>query len=163
MEGITEVGLRPAAQSDFRPVVQALEVRMSQVSSFADGEAPSELVLEPFACSSEADGAGAVRLYLSGELDFATLFEFRQALRAAQSNATIVELDLRSLTFIDCSALQAILDADAIAQRTGGRLVLVRGTGQVDRVMALTGLLARIEVSEDSAPFAARSLRVPAW
>lgn len=71
---------------------------------------------------------------------------FKRVLRGAQSEAETVSLDLQELAFIDCSALKEVLDADAFADRTGRTLTLVRGSGQVDRVMVLTGVLERMEV-----------------
>jgi hypothetical protein len=40
----------------------------------------------------------------------------------------------------------AIFDADTFARRLERSLIWVRGSGQVDRVLKLTGLLERLEV-----------------
>lgn len=119
---------------------------MSQVSPVPHRETRPEFAPPPFACDYKADGFGSVRVHVEGELDLATVPEFRLALRGAQSGAKIVSLDLQGLSFIDCCALAVILEADAFARRTESKLILVRGSGQVDRVMTLTGVLERMEV-----------------
>jgi len=118
---------------------------MFQTSPAPRSEAHPEFVPPPFACDYKADGFGSVRVHVEGELDLANMPEFRQVLRGAQSEAKIVSLDLRELSFIDCCALAEILEADAFARRTGNKLILVRGSGQVHRVMALTGVLERMK------------------
>jgi anti-anti-sigma factor len=125
-----------------------LEVSMSQTSSLPRSEVLSKPAVPPFVCACKADRFGSVCLHLEGELDLANVPAFKHALQRAQSEAEIVSLDLQELAFIDCSALKEVLDADALARQTGRTLILVRGAGQVDRVMALTGLLEQMEVRE---------------
>lgn len=119
---------------------------MSQISLALSSEARSKFAPPSFACNYKADGFGSVRVHLEGELDLARAPEFRRVLRRALSEAGIVSLDLQGLSFIDCSALNEVLQADALARRTGTRLILVRGSGQVDRVLSLTGVLGCMEV-----------------
>lgn len=121
---------------------------MSQVSASPSSKAPSQFAVPPFACGYEADGVGSVCVRVEGELDLATVPVFKRALEEAQDKAKTVALDLRALAFIDCSALKEVLDADAFARHTGRTLTLVRGSGQVDRVMALTGVLEQMRVVE---------------
>lgn len=121
---------------------------MSQVSSFPSSEFPSKFAVPPFVCACKADGVGSVCLHVEGELDRANVPAFKRVLQGAQSEAETVSLDLRELAFIDCSALKEVLDADAFARQTGRTLILVRASGQVDRVMAMTGVLERMEVVE---------------
>lgn len=122
---------------------------MSQASpSLPRNEVPSKFAVPPFVCACKADRSGSVCLHLEGELDLANVPEFKRALQGAQSESGTISLDLQELAFIDCSALKEVLDADALARQTGRTLILVRGAGQVDRVMALTGLLERMEVRE---------------
>jgi anti-anti-sigma factor len=99
----------------------------------------------PFACSRKPDGFESVWVHLRGELDLATLPSFQQTLGEAQLSANTVSIDLEGLEFIDCTALGAIVAAERLARRKGGRLILVRGSGQVARVLALTGLLEETE------------------
>lgn len=100
----------------------------------------------PFACGWKLDGFGSARVHLSGELDLSTLPSFQEALREAQSNAGAVSIDLQELEFIDAASLGAIASAHAVAQRRGHKLVLVRGSGQVDRVVVLAGLHERVDL-----------------
>jgi anti-sigma B factor antagonist len=51
-----------------------------------------------------------------------------------------VVLDLRELRFIDSSGVHVILDAAQDTRCYGGRLLIVRGTASVDRVLTLTGV-----------------------
>lgn len=95
----------------------------------------------PFECGWKLDAPGAARVHVRGELDLATVPAFREALREAQLGGETVSIDLRELELIDCAALAAIVEADAVARRQGRRVVLVNGSGQVGRVLALTGLL----------------------
>lgn len=73
-----------------------------------------------------------------GELDFAAVVHLGQTLRAAQRSNRLV-LDLRGLTFIDVSGVQIVVDAARRARRAGGRLMIVRGPPQVDRLFTLAG------------------------
>jgi hypothetical protein len=50
----------------------------------------------------------------------------------------VVVLDLRKLTLMDTSGVYVILNAACGARRDGGRVMLVRGSTHVDRVMTLT-------------------------
>lgn len=121
---------------------------MLQASSSPRSEVPSKFAVPPFVCACKADGSGSICLHVEGELDRANVPAFKRALQGAQSEAGTVSLDLQELTFIDCSALKEVLDADALARQRGRTLLLVRGAGQVDRVMALTGFLELMEVVE---------------
>lgn len=120
---------------------------MPPAQSFPSSEVSPEFAVAPFACSSRADGSGSVRLRVEGELDLANVSAFKHVLHEAQSEAETVLLDLGELAFIDCSALKEILDADEFARQTGRRLTLIRGSGQVDKVMALTGVIDRLEAA----------------
>jgi anti-sigma B factor antagonist len=123
---------------------------MSPVSPSVTSTASSLAYLLPFVCRWKPDGFGSAWVHLSGELDLSTSPLFGQTVRDALQNACAVSIDLQELAFIDCSALAVLLDASSIAQELGCRLILVRGSGQVDRVMALTGILERFEVIDFS-------------
>jgi anti-sigma B factor antagonist len=83
---------------------------------------------------------------VSGELDIATAPQFEHALGRAQADAALVILDLRELEFIDSSGAHVIAGANGRARQAGGRLVVVRGPVQVERLFALVGLDRRLEL-----------------
>ncbi|HEX5376232.1 MAG TPA: STAS domain-containing protein [Solirubrobacterales bacterium] len=115
----------------------------------------------PFACACKPDGWGSVCLHLVGELDIATCPLFEQALKEAQGNASAVSIDLQELSFIDCAGLAAIVTAARRAAALETRLILVGATGQVERLLDLTGPLRAVEVVRFGR---ARSLRAtPRW
>lgn len=102
----------------------------------------------PFACTCKPDGWGSVCLHLVGELDFATCPLFEQALKEAQDDASVVSIDLQELSFIDGAGLTAIVRAATRAAAFETRLILVGATGQVERLLDLTGPLRAVEVVE---------------
>lgn len=92
------------------------------------------------------DVEGQWRLRLKGELDLAEFEAFNAALSERQFNGrSCVLLDLRELTFMDCSGLRAILLAIERAETGGGELKLIRGPRQVHRVFEVTGVMDRLE------------------
>jgi anti-anti-sigma factor len=84
----------------------------------------------------------------TGELDLATAPALERRLRGAELRARLTVMDLRGLTFMDSSGVGVIVDATIRARCTGGRLVLVRGCSQVDRVLALSGASEVVESVE---------------
>jgi anti-sigma B factor antagonist len=104
--------------------------------------------LRPFLCSWTSGGTDAVWVHVAGALDIATTPQLERVLRERQSRARLVVLDLRDLEFMDCAGVHAIVDASARARRLGGRLVLVRGAPNVDRLFGLTGHLDDVEIGE---------------
>jgi hypothetical protein len=63
----------------------------------------------------------------------------------AEESATVVSIDLTNLEFIDCAGLAVLHDAAARAARSGRKLVLIGGSGHVQRVLDLTGWPASAE------------------
>lgn len=102
---------------------------------FSDGAAPAE-----FACSWSNGRKDAACVHLTGELDLSSAPELERTLQQAQGRAPVVVLDLRELTFIDSSGLHVIVNANARAERAHGRLILIRGARQLDRLFTMTGL-----------------------
>ena len=98
-----------------------------------------------FSCR-RSDYASAVCLWVSGELDIATAPQLDQALGCVQADAALVILDLRELEFMDSSGANLIAAASGRARQAGGRLVVVRGPVQVDRIFALVGLDRQLEL-----------------
>ena len=120
--------------------------QISPLSVSPTTDAIRSWVPAPFACTCKPDGWGSVCLHLVGELDFATCSPFAQALKKAQDEASIVSIDLQELTFIDCAGLAVIVNAAARAAAMETRLILVGATGQVERLLGLTGPLQAVEM-----------------
>jgi anti-anti-sigma factor len=90
-----------------------------------------------FMCTWEAGGSRAAWVHVAGDLDVAGAPQLRQTLGEARLDARLVVLDLREVTSIDSSGVDVILDAAAQARRRWGRLMLVRGSFAVERMLAL--------------------------
>jgi anti-sigma B factor antagonist len=100
---------------------------------------PRDTVDGGFAVAESRNGS-TVRLYLRGELDMATRARVESALvRAEDSGASVIELDLGGLTFMDSSGVHVALEARRRCREKGHSLVLLRGSESVRRVFELTG------------------------
>ena len=98
------------------------------------------LTIEPLA-------GGAVRLALRGELDLEHAYTFDEELRRVEAGRPgCVVLDLRALTFIDSSGLARLLAARHRARKAGRRLLLIRGSTPVQRLMAITAVSEHFEM-----------------
>jgi anti-anti-sigma factor len=100
---------------------------------------------------TETEGA-TVRLALTGELDIAGAARVEKELERIEreSPATIV-LDLRELAFMDSTGLRVIVAADSRAREQARRLVIVRGSATVQRIIEMTRLDERLEIVDDPA------------
>jgi len=83
---------------------------------------------------------------VSGELDIATAPQLDQALGCVQADAALVILDLRELEFIDSCGAHLIVAASGRARDAGGRLGVVRGPVQAERIFALVGVDRQLEL-----------------
>lgn len=82
---------------------------------------------------------------VSGELDLASGPALERELsRALASPAAALIIDLRELEFIDSTGLGILIKAHQRAQAEGRRLAVVKGPSQVQRLLGLTGLEARL-------------------
>jgi anti-anti-sigma factor len=93
----------------------------------------------PFGWHCEPAGAGSVSLRLRGELDLAGATELRYALLTAEQSAVHITVDLTELEFIDCAAIGVLTEAAVRASGRKKKLVLLGDSGQVQRVLELTG------------------------
>ena len=98
-----------------------------------------------FACVWSREGPGVTRVTPRGELDLATAPQLADALSQAARGSAAVIMDLSDLTFMDSSGLHAILTARARLHEANCRLMLVRGSQQVQRVFELTGTEPSLE------------------
>lgn len=76
---------------------------------------------------------------VAGELDVASSQVLERELAKLRA-VPIVIVDLRAITFVDSTGLGVLVRAHQLAQQADRRFGLVRGDGQVDRLLTLTGL-----------------------
>lgn len=100
---------------------------------------------------TETEGT-TVRLALTGELDIAGAARVEQELeRIERELPPTIVLDLRELAFMDSTGLRVIVAADGRAREQSRRLVIVRGTDTVQRIIEMTRLDERLEIVDDPA------------
>ncbi|GAA1027391.1 STAS domain-containing protein [Virgisporangium ochraceum] len=83
------------------------------------------------------DGVCVVRV--TGDVDFATAGQLRDALLESAAGGHPVVVDLSGVTFLDAAGLSALV---AGRKATGGRLSVVGATGVAHRILILTGLFS---------------------
>ncbi len=85
---------------------------------------------------------GLAQVRIAGDLDIATVSELDRALEvlAGDGHHSLV-LDLDDLKFMDARGLRAIVRAKRFADHHGGRLTILRSSGQVQRLFELTDML----------------------
>jgi anti-anti-sigma factor len=86
-------------------------------------------------------------LTLFGELDVASAPAFEEEL-ARVADRDLVVVDLKQLGFIDSTGLGALVKAHQHAQDGGREFAIVKGGGQVDRLLGLTGLSDQLLVAD---------------
>jgi anti-anti-sigma factor len=74
-----------------------------------------------------------------GELDVTGAADAEAAITALVAGGQYLVIDMSALGFLDCSALGALLRAQALARRGGGDVVLAAPQPLVRRLLALTG------------------------
>jgi anti-anti-sigma factor len=101
-----------------------------------------------FDCTMGHGGRGEALVRLAGELDAGAAPRLAQTLREATRRARLVVVDLRGLTGVSVAGVAALVSASRSARTDGRRLVLVRGLSQVERLLAVTGSSADVELIE---------------
>ena len=86
-------------------------------------------------------------LRLFGELDLASSPVLEEELEKVSGHQLIV-IDLRELEFIDSTGLSVLVKAHQRAKDQGRELGLVKGEGQVQRLLGLTGLADRLKIAD---------------
>jgi anti-anti-sigma factor len=82
-----------------------------------------------------------------GELDFARIAEFRDALSRADTAAVTIVVDLSSVSFIDSSGLGALVELHNRVRRENRRLAVVAPGGTAAAVLLnLSGLQNRMPI-----------------
>jgi anti-sigma B factor antagonist len=104
------------------------------------------LTIEPLA-------DGAVRVALRGELDLEHAYTFDEELKRLEgARPSCLVLDLRGLTFLDSCGLARLLAARRRARREKRRMLLVRGTPAVQRLLAITAVGDHFETVTEVPP-----------
>jgi anti-anti-sigma factor len=80
-----------------------------------------------------------VSIRVKGELDMAATPALTEAIRGASGSSRIV-LDLGGVTFLDSSAIGALVAAGRELHEGGGRLAIGQRSDIVNRVLEITGL-----------------------
>jgi len=102
---------------------------------------PVRVEVVPFRVEVHPERAD-VRVVPVGEADLATVGQIDDRLRELrQAGFRRVVLDLRQLTFFDCSALRLVLWWNATARRDGISFTVIQGPPAVQRVLELAGVL----------------------
>jgi anti-anti-sigma factor len=81
---------------------------------------------------------------IAGEIDISTTPLLERDLRQAQRTADAVILDLAQVSFMDCSGLRVILQANRRAHERGGRLIVTGARRQTRRLFELTDVLGEL-------------------
>jgi anti-sigma B factor antagonist len=103
-----------------------------------------------FGLTIEQLADGAVRMGLRGELDFEHAYTFDEELRRIEARGpSCVVLDLSALVFLDSSGLARLLAARRRARRDRRRLLLVRPSAPVRRLLAITAVGEQFETLPD--------------
>lgn len=87
--------------------------------------------------SSELPGVTVVTV--TGELDIASAPQLESALSVLTGRPLVV-VDLSTLEFVDSTGLSVLVRAHQRATEQGHRFGLVRGPGQVQKLLTMTGL-----------------------
>ena len=94
-------------------------------------------------------------LTFSGELDIATTPVLRERLESRALPGTDLLVDLRGVTFMDCTALRALLDAQMASILEGWALSVAVSPGPVLRLLELTGADRRLTLAKEQRALAA--------
>jgi anti-sigma B factor antagonist len=82
---------------------------------------------------------GVANITLSGDLDMATVHFLDRQIDAVDGASTAIVLDLRDLTFLDCSGLHAFIVARDRAMSAGRRFILIGAAPHTRRLFDITG------------------------
>ena len=104
----------------------------------------------------QEEQSGRYRLVLSGELDLHSAPDLEAAVtRLCKAGALEIEIDLREITFIDSSGVQAILSAREKCAEHRAQFFLVPGKHPgPKRLFEITKLDTRLDLVEDASAVA---------
>lgn len=99
---------------------------------------------DPQITTEDAEGGRVVKV--TGELDLASAPTLAEKISASPVSGESVTLDLSGVTFIDSSALRALVVAGRELADAGAKLLIGPRSAVVDRVLAVTQLDQQSEV-----------------
>ncbi|GAA2906716.1 hypothetical protein Acy02nite_75200 [Actinoplanes cyaneus] len=97
-----------------------------------------------FSVSKHDEGAGSIRLAVSGEIDDEVSDALAQIIgnAAAQPGVAVVIIDLERVPFLAAAGIRALLEGRAAALYHGRAYQVVNARGVVHGVLATAGLLS---------------------
>ena len=102
-----------------------------------------------FKMTERLDGATVV-VALHGELDLATCEPVTERLTGLRAEQRPTVLDLDGLTFIDSSGVRLVLVACEDARKADWPFAVTRGSAEVQRVLAATGVIGDLPYAGSS-------------
>ena len=95
----------------------------------------------PLKLRQTSTGVDGCTLEVGGELDVATVNQFRRAISTLMgTGCRQIVVDLRETTFLDSSGLGALVWAAHRMQAAGGGLTVVNPDEQVAKILRVTGV-----------------------
>jgi anti-anti-sigma factor len=95
----------------------------------------------PYLTIDVTSAAKAQTIVLTGEADLLGAPKIEATLKDASADGSgLIVIDLRNLTFIDSSGLQALLTGHELCRARGHELRIVPGPENVQRLFELTGM-----------------------
>ena len=92
---------------------------------------------------------GVALVAVSGELDLASVDELRTALRTAATRSPSVVVDVSDVSFIDSTALAALVRSNDELSSNGVQMVMACPPGPVRRLLTMTSLDDRLILAPD--------------
>jgi anti-sigma B factor antagonist len=93
---------------------------------------------------------GAITVVLSGEIDFASSAILANALLEAVESANEVIVDVGLVTYLDSTAIRALVAAHDEATARGRVVTIKRPSSQLRRVLEVSGVLALLTSGRDT-------------
>jgi len=95
--------------------------------------------MQPFRLTERNVRSGCLEILVEGEVDLAVADQLEQTLaRASQYQEVLI--GLQACEFVDSSAIASIVKAHNMMGAAGRRVAIYGATGQVHRILSITGL-----------------------